>query len=61
LPDGVPRRQKHDFVGENDFGPDSHPNCHVRAEQGKNLADVLKRLLCREPRVRTANLNFFER
>jgi hypothetical protein len=37
------------------------PAGFVRVEQGKNLQDVLKRLLCEEPRVRTANLNYFER
>jgi len=53
--------KKDGFVVEKDFGPDSRPNCYVRVEPGKKLEDVLKRVLTEEPKVRTANLSYFER
>jgi hypothetical protein len=53
--------KKYGFVVDTEFGPDNRPNCYVRVEAGKKLEDVLKRLLSEEPRVRTANLNYFER
>jgi hypothetical protein len=53
--------KKFGFAPAGDFRADTRPNVYVKLTPVKALQDVLKRILCEEPKVTTINLNYFER
>ena len=52
---------KYGFTISGSFQPAGRPACYVKLNRGKNLAEVLEAILSDEPRVISANLNYFER
>jgi hypothetical protein len=42
------------------FNPESRPSCYLQIGQGKSLEEVIRQLLCHEPKVTTINLNYFD-
>ncbi len=43
------------------FAADGAPNCYVSLAKGACMAEVMRKLLAKEPKVATLNLNYFEK
>jgi hypothetical protein len=59
--DVVEMGKKYGFKVDGSFKDVHSPSCYVRLAKDKALAEVLQRLLTEEPKIRTINLNYFDR
>jgi len=53
--------KKFGFTIEGQFTAGAAPTCYVMLKEGKKLEEVLKAVLSEETKVRSANLNYYER
>jgi hypothetical protein len=60
--DDVDRMGKqYGFALTGDFTRAGHPNCYVKVDESKRVADMMRAVLMGEPRVITLNLNYVEK
>ncbi len=50
----------HGFDPSRHFNANHRPACYVRLTKGKKLAEVIKQIMLREPKIVSVNLNYYD-
>jgi hypothetical protein len=53
--------KKHSCTLQGKFNPEFRPSCYVQIGPRQTLAEVIGRVLATEPKVKTINLNYFDK